>query len=283
MILLAGGTGRLGTIVASDLAAAGREVRVLTRDPARARHLDGIVTSVAIGDVRDPASIESAVRGVDLVISAVQGLAGPGRVTPAAVDARGNIDLIDAAAAVGADVVLVSVVGASPDSPMELFRAKYAAEQHLRASTANWTVVRATAFVELWAQIMARPIVFGQGDNPINFVSVCDVAAVVERAALDASLRGQILEVGGPDDLTFNELATILQDIRGEHGRVRHVPRWLLRSTAPFVRQTRAAFTMDTTDMTFDATRGFVAFTDRPGTDARTALSAALGSGHPRS
>ena len=108
---------------------------------------------------------------------------------------------------------------------MELFRAKHAAEQHLRASGTPWTIVRATAFVELWAEIMAKPIVFGRGDNPINFVSVDDVAAVVERAVVDAGLRGQILEVGGPENLTFNELAALLQEVRGTSGRSATSPR----------------------------------------------------------
>ena len=104
----------------------------------------------------------------------------------------------------------MSVVGAAADHPMELFRAKFAAEEHLRASGAPWTIVRATAFVELWAEIMAKPIVFGRGDNPINFVSVNDVAAVVERAVIDPTLRGKVLEVGGPQNVTFNEFETLL-------------------------------------------------------------------------
>ena len=72
----------------------------------------------------------------------------------------------------------MSVVGASADSPMELFRCKHAAEAHLRGSGVAWTIVRATAFVELWIDILGstatpgRPVVFGRGDNPINFVSV---------------------------------------------------------------------------------------------------------------
>ena len=39
MILVAGGTGRLGTLVVTALADAGLDVRVLTRDATRARHL----------------------------------------------------------------------------------------------------------------------------------------------------------------------------------------------------------------------------------------------------
>jgi hypothetical protein len=50
--------------------------------------------------------------------------------------------------------------------------------------------VRATAFMETWGTIMSRPLqtsgkvlVYGQGDNPINFVSATDVAALVSQAA----------------------------------------------------------------------------------------------------
>ncbi|HEY5012043.1 MAG TPA: SDR family NAD(P)-dependent oxidoreductase, partial [Acidimicrobiia bacterium] len=180
----------------------------------------------------------------------------------------------------GADVVLMSVVGASADSPMELFRAKHDAEQHLRASGTPWTIVRATAFVELWAEIMAKPIVFGRGDNPINFVSVFDVAGVVERTVIDAGLRGQILEVGGPQNMTFNELAALLQDVRGGSRKIHHVPRSILRALAPVARQPRAAITMDTTDMTFDVTSARADYADLPMTDLRTALSQLVGGPH---
>jgi NADH dehydrogenase len=209
------------------------------------------------------------VQGTSVVVSAVQGFAGPGRVSPASVDRDGNANLVDAAAAVGADVVLMSVVGAAADSPMELFRAKYAAEQHLRASGTPWTIVRATAFVELWADIMEKPIVFGRGDNPINFVSVHDVAAVVERTVVDPSTRGEVIEVGGPQNLTFNELAALLQDVRGRRKNVRHIPRPMLRALGLFARQPRAALVMDTTDMSFRASVG----SGVASTDLRTALS----------
>jgi NADH dehydrogenase len=272
MILVAGGTGRLGTLVVTRLIADQRDVRVLTRDPARASHLPGSVEIVR-GDVRDAASIETAMQGVTAVVSAVQGFAGPGRVTPASVDRDGNAHLVDSAVVVGAHVVLMSVVGAAADSPMELFRAKYAAEEHLRASSAPWTIVRATAFVELWAEIMAKPIVFGRGDNPINFVSVTDVAAVVERAVVDPNLRGKVLEVGGPQNITFNELAVLLQETRGTHDNVRHIPRGILRVAALVARQPRAGLAMDNIDMTFDAARARTCFGDLAMTDARAALT----------
>jgi uncharacterized protein YbjT (DUF2867 family) len=282
VIVVAGGTGRLGTLIVRRLAGDDVEVRVVTRDADRASHLAAIATEIVVGDVRDRASIDAAVQGATTVVSAVHGFAGPGRVTPASVDRAGNANLVDAAARVGADVVLMSTVGASADSSMELFRAKYDAEQHLRASGVGWTIVRATAFVELWAEIMSKPIVFGRGENPINFVSVHDVASVVERAVTETRLRGKVLEVGGPQNVTFNELAVMLQELRGRSGKVRHVPRPLLRALAPFVRQVQAALVMDTTDMTLDSAAHRAAFADLPFTDLRAALSNAVVEPQPR-
>ena len=197
MILIAGGTGRLGTALTPMLRAHDQTVRVLTRDPTRARHLAG-TAEIVVGDVRDRSSLDHAFEGVTSVVSAVHGFAGPGRVTPASVDQDGNANLVDAARDAGADVVLMSVVGASPDSPMELFRAKFQAEAHLRSSGVNWTIVRATAFIELWADLLGKGIVFGRGDNPINFVAVDDVAAAVASAVGDTTLRSTVLEIGGP-------------------------------------------------------------------------------------
>ncbi len=271
MILVAGGSGRLGTLVVRRLARDGHDVRVLTRDPARAQHLND-VAEVVVGDVRDPSTLPAALHGVTAVVSAVHGFDGRGGVTPASVDRDGNAHLIDAAAAAGADVVLVSIVGAAADSRMEQFRAKYAAEQHLRASTARWTIVRATAFVEMWAEILAKPMVFGRGDNPINFVSVHDVAAVVARAAVDTSLRGQAVDVGGPNNLTMNQFVAEL------HGtaKVRHIPLAVLRVMALRSRKAAAAVAMDTTDLRFDPKASPNAVVDLPLTDARAALRATV-------
>src|SRR5436190_20648345 len=78
MILLAGGTGRLGTVVATRLTGHGLAVRVLTRDPARAGHLTALGVQVATGDVRDRASLAPAVEGAGVIVSAVHGFTGPG-------------------------------------------------------------------------------------------------------------------------------------------------------------------------------------------------------------
>ncbi len=291
MIVVAGGTGTLGTRLVPLLTGRGADVRILTRDPARARHLSAAGAHAVRGDVRDPGSVAAAVEGADLVISAVHGFSGPGRVSPASVDHAGNANLISAATRAGAAFVLLSVVGASASHPIGLLRAKYAAEQMLRASGLNWTIVRSTAFTETWALIMSqtRPrsgkiMVFGRGNNPVNFVSAADVAALAARAAFDPGLRGQTLEIGGPDNLTFNQFAALLQDLTRCHEKVRRIPRpalramaWLTAGTKPeLARQARAALAVDTLDMTFDAGPARQAVADLPNTDVATALKELL-------
>jgi uncharacterized protein YbjT (DUF2867 family) len=252
MIAIAGGTGRLGSLVVRGLTGRGHAVRVITRDPTRAAHLRDLPLEIVTADVRDRGALDRALQGARIALSAVHGFTGPGNVSPQSVDRDGNMNLVDAAAQLGTDVVLMSVVGASAQHPMELFRAKYAAEQHLIASGGRWTIVRATAFLELWEEILSKAMVFGRGENPINFVSVYDVAAQVERAILDPSLRGQVIEVGGPRNLTFNQLAALRQRTQDKPGKVRHVPPAVLRAAAPFSRQARAALAMDSIDLTFE-------------------------------
>jgi len=102
--------------------------------------------------------------------------------------------------------------------------------------------------------------VFGRGENPINFVSVHDVARWVELAVNDRGLRGEIIEVGGPEDLTLNALAEMVAAESGRpSARARHIPLAALRAGQVLVRPFRpdlaglieAAVRMDTTDMSF--------------------------------
>jgi NADH dehydrogenase len=184
------------------------------------------------------------------------------------VDRDGNAHLIAAAEATGASFILMSVVGASADHPMELFRMKFQAEQRLRASGVAWTIVRSTAFLETWITLLehtasgsGRPVVFGRGDNPINFVSVVDVAALLQEVVIDPSTRGQVFEIGGPQNLSLNQLAAFVQRAAGRGDAPRHVPRMVLRAMGlvmrPFkpelARQAQAALVMDRGDFGFDA------------------------------
>lgn len=268
MIAIVGGTGRLGRTVAARLVAEGRPVRVIGRHPP-----DNPVAGAEFvaADVRTPSTLPSALAGADVVVSAMHGMDPGAGQSPAEVDAGGNRSLIAAARAGGAQVVLVSVIGARRDHPMELFRMKAAAEDELVSGAADWTIVRAAAFAELWCDIIRStrnrrgvPRVFGRGANPINFVCVGDVATAVARAAVDRSLRGQVVEVGGPQNLTLSALARLATG----QAAVNHVPRLALRVLSPVLaavrpaqgRLVRQALLMDEVDLAFDPAASRAAF-----------------------
>jgi uncharacterized protein YbjT (DUF2867 family) len=151
--------------------------------------------------------------------------------------------------------------------------------------------VRATAFMETWGKIMEQSrkasgkiLVFGRGTNPVNFVSATDVATLVSHAVVTRGLRSQVLEIGGPDNLTFDQVASLLQETIGSAATVRHIPRLALHAMAmataglkpELARQARAALAMDAIDMTFDPSRIRRAFPQLPNTDMATALKALL-------
>ena len=268
MIVIAGGTGILGTQVVPLLTAWGLEVRILTRNPARAEHQRGDLVEIVSGDVRDARSLERAVAGARTVISAVQGFAGTDPADPQAVDRQGNINLIRAAKEGAVEhFVLVSIQGAAPDHPMELFRMKYLAEEELKASGLAWTIVRPTAYMETWAALIGEPLlesgrtrIFGRGENPINFVSAHDVARFVELAVVDPAMRGEAVEVGGPENLSMKQVAQTFETVVGTDGKVNHVPLPAMRLMAVLMRpvnptlarQIHAGVVMDTHDFSFD-------------------------------
>ncbi len=290
-VLVAGGTGRLGSSLVARLLRRSLEVRVLARSPESAHLADEV--EVVAGDVRVPHTLVPAVAGVDTIVSAVHGLVGSGGVSPQTVDRDGNRNLVDAAAEAGCDLVLMSLVGASPDHPMELARMKYAAEEYARASGVPTTIVRATAFTELWVDLLrqtagrgGRPLVFGRGDNPINFVSVEDVAALVEIAVTKPEMRGSILEIGGPENITLDELARATATGPGGPVRPRHISPIALRVMAATLgnlrpqlgRQMRSSLLMDSMDLRFDGSAVHASYPDLPATTVREVL--ARQSGH---
>ena len=244
MILIVGASGRLGSVVVQRLLAQGKAIRVMTRDPRSLAHLQRQGVEIASGDLRDPASLASACRGVEQVLAAAHALDGKGDNNPRTVDDKGNRHLIDAAKAAGVKhFIFISVQGAGPASPLEFFRIKYHTEEYLRASGLDFTILRPGAYMELWAQLIGQPIqeqgkttIFGRGNNPINFVSVEDVARFVSIALDDARARNAVIEVCGPENLTTNQLAEVFERPSGRQAKKRHIPLLMMRVTFILVR-----------------------------------------------
>jgi nucleoside-diphosphate-sugar epimerase len=127
-----------------------------------------------------------------------------------------------------------------------------------------------------------RPLVFGHGNNPVNFVSVTDVAALIEHAVTDPAARGRVLEIGGPDNHTFNQIAAAVQAAAARAGPPRHVPPPILRIMASTLgrikpelgRKARAALIMDRAPLTYDAAGARQAYPGLPCAPLSTCLQA---------
>jgi len=263
VIAVAGGTGLFGSRLVATLIAQGHDVRVLTRDRARAAAAVGTTPEIVEVDVRRSDGLAEALQGAATVVSAFHGFLGGRGEGPDEVDRQGNANLFVAAQEAGSAVVLMSILGASAGSPADLFRAKLAAEQELRASGLPWCIIRSGPYIETWHQVLqetagrsGRPLVFGRGERPLAFVAVDDVVTLTARAATDSTFLGEVLEIGG-EPTSLEELAQAVQAAHGWPGKPRHLPRAALRVASvvarpfspTFARQNRLALVMDTTDL----------------------------------
>lgn len=270
MILIVGASGRLGRVVAERLLAQGKSVRLMTRTRASLDDLKQRGAEVVLGDLRNPASLASACQGVEQVVAAAHALVGKGENNPQTVDAAGHRHLIDASKVAGVQhFVFLSVLGAGPAAPLEFFRIKYHTEEYLRASGLSFTILRCGAFMDLWGLLIGQPLLehgkttlFGRSTNPINFVAVEDVARFVLTALDDPRAHNQVIGVGGPENLTFNQVADLFERKRGRPAKKRHVPLPLMRVLARVMprinpalgRQISAGVFMDTADLRYDMT-----------------------------
>ena len=270
MILIVGASGHLGQAVAARLLAQGKSVRLMTRTPAALARFKQQGAEVVPGDLRNPAQLKRACLGVEQVLAAAHALNGKGDNNPETVDDLGNRHLIDAARASGVEhFIYLSILGARADNPLPFFRIKYNIEEYLRKSGVSFTILRPTAYMELWGQLIGVPIlqqgkatIFGSGNNPINFVSVEDVADMVCLALDDRRLRNRCIDIGGPENLTMNQVALLFEKLCGHPAKKRHIPLPAMRALSIFMgpinptlaRLIRNGIYMDTANLRFDGT-----------------------------
>lgn len=269
MIAIVGATGLLGRELARRLLSNGEAVVAITRDASRARELASLGAEVRMGDLVDHASLAGAIREADVVIAAAHSLLGRGRYGSRHVDDAGHRALIDAAKAQGVEhFVYTSVLGASSSHPVAFWRTKYAIERYLEASGLRHTILRPAAFMELHAHellgksvLQGKPaMVFGSGAVPVNFVAASDVAAIAVMALAGPHGGNRTIEIGGPDNLTRNEVIELYGRVAGRPARARHVSAGTLRFLSAVFRPLHeglsgvmaASAALDSVDQSFD-------------------------------
>jgi uncharacterized protein YbjT (DUF2867 family) len=270
MITVFGASGQLGSRIVRRLRAAGHAVRAVARRRDRLQALVEVGASIVCADLRFPATLIPACAGSSVVVTTANAIASRERGNDLrAVDISGNRALIEAARAARVRrLVFVSARGVRTTDPVDFFRAKALTEVSLKASGLNWVIVGCAPFMEIWAALYGDPVLaggpvtlYGRGDNPIPFVSRDDVARITAELAAGSSTLDEVVEVGGPENLTAEQVVEAFERLAGKKVRRRHLSRWLMRMMSALAgpvnpvlsRLIAVSLWSDTADLRFDA------------------------------
>ena len=228
-ILITGGTGHLGRDLVSHLASQGRDVRLFSLKPGTSTLVEW-----AQGDLSTGKGLVNAMRGVETVLHAatLSPIAKRGMrpsdffSSPSTVDVDGTRHLLKASSEAGVKHFLfVSIVGLEFTS-LPYARVKLAGEQLVKQSQLPWSVVRATPYYYLMAQMLGDlrwlPV-WPLPATPTNPVDTTDVAHYLADC-LDDGKRGVRAEIGGPETLSFTEFGRQFKRAKGFHRLVVSMP-----------------------------------------------------------
>lgn len=246
MILIVGGSGVLGSLVARGLLASGERVRVMSRTPSRGESPRFAGAEVVQGDLLDRESLLRACGGADALVAAAHSMLGRGRYASVHVDGHGHRQLFDVAKATGVrHIVYVSVYDyGQVYRSVPFFRIKLEVEQYLKASGLSYTILRPTAFMDHHAHVLiGEPVLsgrtvmlFGRGEQLRNFVAAADVAQVVSLALQDRTLAGATVDIAGPDNVSNMDVVRLYERACGRRARVKHLPPAVGRVMSPLIR-----------------------------------------------
>ena len=241
-VLVIGATGQQGGATARHLLERDRMVRALVRDPASpaARALRRAGADLVVGDLDDPASLLTAMKGAHGVFLVLTMMAGP-RISPegvAAEERRGQA-VADLARESGiGHLVYSSLNGASARSGIPYYESKARIEEHIHALGLPATVLRPVSFMDNFATYN-RPVLHDgelvvnlavRPELPMQMISVRDIGAFAA-IAFDRpdQYLGRTVEIAG-DVLTPPQIAETFGRACGLPARFRQTPIEQVRS-----------------------------------------------------
>lgn len=247
MILVAGSTGHVGRQVVDRLRAAGKPVRAMVRagaDSARTQPLTEAGATLAEADLKDPSSVRRACEGVRTVVSTASATISRGEGDSIdTVDRQGQLRLVDAARDAGVQHFIYVSFSGNIRGDFPLNEAKRTVERHLRESGAPYTIVRPSYFMEVWLSPHAGfdPVggtvrIYGSGDSPVSVISAGDVARYVAGCVDNPAVRNEVIELGGPEPISWNAIVGLFERALGRRVERQHVPEEALEqqmTTAP--------------------------------------------------
>jgi uncharacterized protein YbjT (DUF2867 family) len=240
LVTVFGGSGFIGRHVVRALAKRGYLIRVATRRPELAGHVQPLGNVGQIqpvqANLRMRWSLDRAVEGAAHVINLVGILHNSGAQTFSAVQAEGAKNVAEAAKAVGARLTHGSAIGADANSKSVYARTKALGEKAVFETVGDAVIFRPSIvfgpedhFFNRFAN-MARysPVLplIGGGKTKFQPVFVGDVAEAIARSVDGEARGGKIYELGGPNVLTFRQCLEQMLEIIDRKRLFVPVPWW---------------------------------------------------------
>ncbi|SIR77056.1 complex I NDUFA9 subunit family protein [Natronorubrum thiooxidans] len=234
-VLVAGGTGFIGTALCTELHERGHEVTALSRDP-RGSDLPAEIER-SRGNVSAYDSIAGTVAGHDAVVNLVA--LSPLYKPPSGVDHEtvnlgGTANLVQAAEDGDVDrFVQMSALGADPDGDTDYIRTKGEAETLVRNSHLEWTIFRPSVvfgggseFVEFTKQLTTPYVTGLPGGGTTRFqpIWVGDLVPMLADALEDAKHVGETYEVAGPQIVTLADATELVYEAEGKSVSIFSIP-----------------------------------------------------------
>ena len=239
-ILVAGSTGHLGQALVEVGLARGHRIRAVARrreplERFRAHERFELVEA----EVTEPASLKGICDGAEIVMTALGVTRQRGRTSFRDVDYQANVNLLEEAKRAGVGkFVFTSGFGVEENLDNPMYRAKKDFETALIASGLPYVIVRPSGFFSDMMMIFdmarqGRVYLLGPGTGRLNPIHLTDLA---EYYYLHVDDRNALLEVGGPESYSFNEIAAMAFTALGRPVSVARVPLAALRIFLPFMR-----------------------------------------------
>lgn len=238
-VLVAGATGYLGKFIVTELKSHGYWVRALTRDTRKIETVRQYIDDLFIGQATQPETLRGICKDIDIVISTLGITRQKDGLTYMDVDYQGNKNLLNEATEENVSrFMYISVFNANKLRHLEIVKAKEKFVDELKEADLEHIIIRPNGFFSDMTEFFnmakrGRVYLFGNGEYRGNPIHGADLSkACVE--SLDSN-SGE-LDIGGPEILTQNEIASQAFEVLGKKPKITHIPLWISNLTVKLAR-----------------------------------------------
>jgi len=238
----------VGRALVRHLVDGGYETRLLIRPSQKSPELPrGVPLEVAVSSLTDERGLRSAMVGVKVIYHLAGSEQRGGRSDLMAVDIQGTQAVAQVAAAAGVErIFYLSHLGADRASAFPVLKAKAIAEEHIRRSGVDYTILRSALLygqedhftIGLARLLAAAPFIFlvpQDGRMLIQPLWVEDLVTCLVWAMHDETTRQQTYAIGGPEYLSFNQVLEMVMEASGVRRTPVHVGLPYMRILTPIL------------------------------------------------